>query len=227
MKSHAVPTGICNTLGNKGGIGISLYVGKSSFCFFTAHLAAHQDQIDRRTLDFELISSEIAKNLGSKKPQTRAVDGDDDITNEGTNITTSIDGSSVGGEYKALNYEHNDDAYENDDGKGNTGSCCSPGSCFSKCCRCCSDSHKGHINPLLSEFDYVFCGGDLNYRINGTRDVVDSLLENDRHDLLVVNDQLNLLLDFEKTFAGFAEGQLTFRPTYKYDSGKGELSLVG
>ena len=78
IQSHAVPTGICNTLGNKGGIGITLNIGKSSFCFLTAHLAAHQDQIDRRTLDFECISKEIANKLGKKKHAFNQSDSFDD-----------------------------------------------------------------------------------------------------------------------------------------------------
>lgn len=223
IQSHAVPTGICNTLGNKGGIGITLNIGKSSFCFLTAHLAAHQDQIDRRTLDFECISKEIANKLGKKKHAFNQSDSfDDNIINgkERNNSKTpttseSIDETIEETEYTALNLAPNGLKREYN-------CCCSK--CFNKCCCCCREGRDGMIpNPLLKKFDFVFWGGDLNYRINATRDVVDSLLEENRHDVLMANDQLNLLLQFEKTFNGFNEGPMTFRPTYKYDTGTGVL----
>jgi len=66
INSHAVATGICDRVGNKGGIGISITVGTSTFCFLTAHLAAHQSEMDRRTEEFSRISEEMAETLGAK-----------------------------------------------------------------------------------------------------------------------------------------------------------------
>lgn len=48
-------------------------------------------------------------------------------------------------------------------------------------------------NPLVDAFDYVFWFGDLNFRINGTREVVDGMLENHMHDYILVSDQLTML----------------------------------
>jgi hypothetical protein len=251
VQSHAVATGIYNTLGNKGGIGITLSIGKTSFCFVNAHLAAHQDQIDRRTVEFATISNQVAARLGSGSCSTNSKDnknGDSNnfgdgimgriMTNERlscatattttTTTTTSSVDESVDEEYRPLRDTTHDDS-DNDDDENErfhrskiSQSCCS--GCCSKGTCCCRDRYnKDRINPLLNEFDNVFWGGDLNYRINGTRDVIDSLLEEDRYDVLIANDQLNLLLQFEKTFSGFVEGVLTFRPTYKYDAGKGEF----
>jgi len=45
-------------------VGISFDVGLSSFCFITAHLAAHQYAVGRRTFEFQKISQEIGRNLG-------------------------------------------------------------------------------------------------------------------------------------------------------------------
>jgi len=45
-------------------VGISFDIGLSSFCFITAHLAAHQYAVGRRTFEFQKISQEIGKNLG-------------------------------------------------------------------------------------------------------------------------------------------------------------------
>ena len=74
---------------------------------------------------------------------------------------------------------------------------------------------------FLHRFDHVFWAGDFNFRIFGTRSIVDSLLTEDRHDVLVSYDQLNMLMRFGKTFIGFAEGPLSFRPTYKFDKNSG------
>lgn len=82
---------------------------------------------------------------------------------------------------------------------------------------------------LPEVFDRVVWAGDLNYRINAPRAVVDVLIAKSMHEVLVKNDQLSL--EREKggevvcgpssggPFAGYREGPLNFRPTYKFDSG--------
>jgi len=60
--------------------------------------------------------------------------------------------------------------------------------------------------------------GDLNYRVNGTRKMVDSLVERQLFDVMLANDQL--LIERRQplgVFSGFQEGELTFPPTYKFD----------
>ncbi len=253
VRSHAVPTGICNTMGNKGGIGIALNVRDTSFCFLTAHLAAHQEQFDRRTVEFASISNEVAKKLGhnfSSVYDDTDTDTDADGTTKGvkkgatkndsirfgeisptattsTATSTTVGNDSIREELKPLtgnsSNDSTTDSHEGRGGRGSSSPCSSKSFCRPcQCDRCCGETdYTKDMNPLLREFDYVFWGGDLNYRINATRDVVNSLLKENRHDVLVANDQLSLLLQFEKTFSGFVEGKITFRPTYKYDKGKG------
>jgi phosphatidylinositol-bisphosphatase len=214
VESHAVATGICDTLGNKGGIGISLAIGKSSFCFLCAHLAAHQNQMDRRTVEFAKISREVSFVLGSRTVRTESNGADKEVVTIGDTVQT---------EYEEDVFS--DDEYDCADKRYRKKDVCK---CFcslaarstSQCSLCCKPGkHEGCINPLLDAFDFVFWAGDMNFRIHGTRNVIDSLLENDRHDVLVDNDQLTMLMQFEPTFSGFAEGPLTFRPTYKFDKG--------
>jgi len=52
-------------------------------------------------------------------------------------------------------------------------------------------------NALLRDFDHVFWAGDMNYRINGTRQVVDVLLEKSLHEIMINNDQLTLSMKFK------------------------------
>ena len=48
------------------------------------------------------------------------------------------------------------------------------------------------------------------------------MLENHMHDALLCNDQLTMLMRFNRIFSGFAEGPLNFFPTYKFDHDSGE-----
>ena len=61
--SAAVATGMGNTLGNKGGVGISMKIGKTKFVFVNAHLAAHQNAVKQRNNDYKKISIEIPNLL--------------------------------------------------------------------------------------------------------------------------------------------------------------------
>ena len=81
---------------------------------------------------------------------------------------------------------------------------------------------ENYRNSLLSSFDQVFWAGDMNYRINGTRQVVDVLLERNLHEIMVNNDQLTLSRKFCPAYHGFEEGPLFFRPTYKFDKNSDE-----
>lgn len=55
VQGATVATGIANTLGNKGGVGIRLCIYDSSFCFINSHLAAHQEGVSARNYDYSQI----------------------------------------------------------------------------------------------------------------------------------------------------------------------------
>lgn len=75
-----------------------------------------------------------------------------------------------------------------------------------------------HSSRRISEtFDRVFWFGDLNYRINGTRRMVDHLLLKNELEVLHFNDQLLIEMKRGQVFRHFQEGPLNFRPTYKFD----------
>eukprot|EP00794_Sanderia_malayensis_P011283 gene11283-12463_t len=62
LKQSVVKTGIANTLGNKGAVGISFVLGKTSFCFVNCHLSARTARIARRNQNFHDILRGL--NLG-------------------------------------------------------------------------------------------------------------------------------------------------------------------
>tara|TARA_B110000091_G_scaffold62498_1_gene68722 strand:- start:316 stop:1836 length:1521 start_codon:yes stop_codon:yes gene_type:complete len=85
------------------------------------------------------------------------------------------------------------------------------------------DNNKPNVEGkrlgISAVYDYVFWGGDFNYRINGTREAIDSLLEHSMHAVLYENDQLNIEMKRNAVFSNFQEGPLHFKPTYKFDPG--------
>jgi len=229
IKSHAVPTGVYDTLGNKGGIGVSLNIGISSFCFLNAHLAAHQNQMCRRTQEFMRISHEVAKTIGiSKKP------GSMDSSSDGDTNDSCGDSASAESNEGMMMMVNNADSKESSDSSSTASSTCkacsfgpSGGCVMCSSCRGTKTTIGGRgvtahpsctkINPLSTAFDFVFWAGDFNYRINGTRDIIDNLLENNMHRILINNDQLMMLMQYDPLFKGLKEGPITFRPTYKFD----------
>lgn len=94
------------------------------------------------------------------------------------------------------------------------------------------NSNRNDGRTLPQAFDRVVWAGDLNYRVNAPRAVVDLLLSKDMHEVLLNNEQLSLERGRSgggggggcegggvAPFSGFSEGPLNFRPTYKFDTG--------
>lgn len=71
VTSAAVATGIANTLGNKGGVAISLNIGSTKFVFASAHLAAHQNAVKKRNTEYEKLRRELPLLLARKEAVIR------------------------------------------------------------------------------------------------------------------------------------------------------------
>ena len=86
-------------------------------------------------------------------------------------------------------------------------------------------------------FDALVWLGDLNYRVGANRAMVDALLApaderaragptwrgeeahwEESRAVLLANDQLRRQMSEGCAFAGYSEGEIRFRPTYKFDS---------
>ncbi|KAK0545241.1 hypothetical protein OC846_005530 [Tilletia horrida] len=81
------------------------------------------------------------------------------------------------------------------------------------------DDPRNMAEDVTARFDHVFWFGDLNFRIDITRQHADWLMLNKRYDQALEFDQLrNLMKDGgSNAFEGFEEAQISFPPTYKFD----------
>nr|XP_039261080.1 inositol polyphosphate 5-phosphatase OCRL-like [Styela clava] len=83
---------------------------------------------------------------------------------------------------------------------------------------------NGQIMPMsVFQHDVVFWLGDLNYRIQDlSSEYVKELIDERGYKLLKEKDQLNIERGDHRVFQGFNEGEINFRPTYKYNPGTDE-----
>ena len=76
VTSVAVATGVANTLGNKGGVCISLKFGRTSLAVVNAHLAPHHGAVNKRNEQLNKIDREMYVLLSKKNAaQTPSVKG--------------------------------------------------------------------------------------------------------------------------------------------------------
>ncbi|CAI2180314.1 194_t:CDS:2 [Funneliformis geosporum] len=141
-----VPTGLANLFGNKGGIGISLLFGNTSFCFINSHLAAHQSKVKERNHDVKKISKELKL--------------------KGFNASDKV------------------------------------------------------LPNVTDRFDYTFWFGDMNYRVNLSREHVEHLIAEENIIELLKHDQLTIELKQFPYFKNFHEAPIEFYPTFKFDTHK-------
>ncbi|KAH9483207.1 putative inositol polyphosphate 5-phosphatase C9G1.10c [Psilocybe cubensis] len=77
----------------------------------------------------------------------------------------------------------------------------------------------GGDGSMVLDHEFVILNGDLNYRIDHRRDAIISSIHAGDLASLLSHDQLLREIKFNRgcRLRGFAEGPLTFNPTYKYD----------
>ncbi|XP_061680806.1 phosphatidylinositol 3,4,5-trisphosphate 5-phosphatase 1 [Syngnathoides biaculeatus] len=141
--SDSVKTGIANTLGNKGAVGVSFMFNGTSFGFVNSHLTSGSEKKLRRNQNYLNILRFL--NLGDKK-----------------------------------------------------------------------------LNPfdITHQFTHLFWLGDLNYRVdlpNTEADYVLSKIKQQQYQELLCRDQLNMEINEDRVFLHFAEEEITFPPTYRFE----------
>ncbi|KAJ6244832.1 inositol 5-phosphatase [Anaeramoeba flamelloides] len=78
---------------------------------------------------------------------------------------------------------------------------------------------------LTEQFHYLFWFGDLNYRVELPYDLGVKIAKKNKIYHLLRHDQLNKELKAGRVFEGFQEGEINWKPTYRYDrDSSGEFS---
>lgn len=140
FESEITKTGMGGWWGNKGGVSVRLDIFGINLIIVNSHLAAHQDNVAERIVDYDSI-------LDDQKFK------DPDVEN-------------------------------------------------------------------ILDHDYVFWMGDLNFRIdNMSREEVDRGISSGSFKKMLENDQLNRCREEKLIFEDFEEMEITFPPTYKFDTG--------
>ncbi|XP_068172807.1 phosphatidylinositol 3,4,5-trisphosphate 5-phosphatase 2A isoform X4 [Antennarius striatus] len=138
----SVKTGIANTLGNKGAVGVSFMFNGTSFGFVNCHLTSGNEKIGRRNQNYLDILRLL--NLGDKQ-------------------LSSFD--------------------------------------------------------ISLRFTNLFWLGDLNYRLDMDIQEILNYINRKEFEPLLKVDQLNLEREKSKIFLRFAEEEISFPPTYRYERG--------
>ncbi len=81
IKSDCVVTGTANIVGNKGGVGVSFKIGRTSLLCISSHLAAGHSQIEKRNADWRKIHHQLVlqKKEDTLAKNIVAVDPDSNI----------------------------------------------------------------------------------------------------------------------------------------------------
>uniref|UniRef100_A0A6A7FUV4 phosphoinositide 5-phosphatase n=2 Tax=Hirondellea gigas TaxID=1518452 RepID=A0A6A7FUV4_9CRUS len=69
----------------------------------------------------------------------------------------------------------------------------------------------------IRDHTHIYFFGDMNYRIPPHNVDVRHLASNNEYKTLLSLDQLNIQKGIGRVFKGYNEGEITFRPTFKYD----------
>jgi len=74
-------------------------------------------------------------------------------------------------------------------------------------------------HPSIPPCSNIIWLADTNYRIDLDNASVRAYAEDDALDMLLAADQLSYAMTTGTAFSGYIEGQILFRPTYRYDVG--------
>ncbi|SCU71607.1 endonuclease/exonuclease/phosphatase, putative [Trypanosoma equiperdum] len=192
--------------------------------FVGAHLAAHQDAVGLRNRDYRNIVKMLHVGLRGKfkefhasirRSRALACCPLDTESARGLNITedqaTRQNAVCSNGGCKAMNGSAAVSNERDEDDGGPVG--------IMKLPFCMKNQPQEERRDATDEFDLVFFGGDLNYRLDGTSKAIRDIIDNKKNvrSVLCNNDQLNRERAKGEVFRGFKEGNLFFRPTYKYE----------
>lgn len=173
ITSAAIACGMANTLGNKGGVGLSFQVGSTRIVVINTHLAANQNQTETRNLQFCKICSEIVplfkKNLNRLNNNDKNENNNDNRDDE-TSIVEPIPPELIAESNETLGKENEQGVIIQSEPDGDEEEVI--GNDAVKQNMNISDEIDEYMklcNELDRYGDRIIFMGDMNYRINGNR----------------------------------------------------------
>jgi hypothetical protein len=233
IQTGAVPCGIGDQLGNKGGVAVGFNVGRTALLFVNCHLAAHQHAIARRNRDYMRIETNMPLiPTGWHVESQIAIHASDGRTQQVTIVPPAKVQETIQPEE-----EDDGDASSTDSDSDREGAQKPRPSKAAKKAKRRADTapqqpaaavttaqepsgpRRVYLPARVSDrYDRVVWMGDLNYRIEGgSRDAVDAMIASGQRDALLELDQLRREHEAFRVFQGFVEADILFKPTYKFD----------
>ncbi|CAM9873136.1 unnamed protein product [Phaeothamnion confervicola] len=247
VKLSEVACGVGNVLQNKGAIGAFLRVDKSTFLLITAHLAAHQGKVAERNADYWRIVGELDQQVPAawvKHAQRRRRHAATAVAAAATAAADAAAKAAATGELAC----NADDG--GDEGTGDVAAvaaavaAAAPAAAAAAAAAAASNAAVFGADRHFEAINHVFFFGDLNYRIDASREDAEAALRASADscpggyggysgggggcgggglERLRDLDQLTRERSRGAAFTGFCEGPLTFPPTFKYDRGSPAL----
>ncbi|KAF9134556.1 inositol polyphosphate 5-phosphatase [Mortierella sp. 14UC] len=218
VDSSTVATGIGGIVGNKGAVAISIYLGSTSLLFVNAHLTAHQGNTQARNSDYKRIIQELQLNEAPKR-QARGwhFKGDMKLRRHYNYPPVYLPKPGVNnnnGKAKASSTTNLVDPSRPPANPSSSGvSLVHPQQLQAK-----SQPNLAEVSTDVTEqFDYTFWAGDLNYRVDLSREQADECLQKGDLETMLAHDQLSIQKNAGAIFEGFMEAPIKFKPTYKFD----------
>lgn len=194
IHTTSVACGILGVGGNKGAVAVHLSLYRHRFVFICSHFAAHQHAIDVRNANYHTILQEMS---------FKSIQGIFDEIDEDEDMFDALEASSG----LTTNNIARDNIFAGD------------GINKSQQHYILNSPPSQKISGFLKNIDASFWMGDFNYRIDGKYDQVCQLIAARELSPLLLCDQLKREHQAGKIFRGFAEPDISFAPTYKFDKG--------
>lgn len=235
IKEASLPRGV-GGLGNKGAIYIRFQLCDTSVCFINAHFAAHQHAVEKRNQDYHaIVSTPVFENEDYKT--AKAISKNYYNSDKHMNLRAKINSqrerlidiflpkskatiTDTSGEISP-----NSSVYERD----SSFSVLSDSEYDEKLKSLFKSRSLRNLENELAAFsplehDIVVFLGDLNYRIGtgddiSTSQVFETLYRGNYLDLLQYDQLLKQKLKLNTVFENFFEGEIMFKPTYKFIPG--------
>ena len=107
VTSAALPTGVGNTLGNKGAVALYIQIGNTKMLVLNAHLSAHQKAEKQRNAEFQKMNVMIPQLLEKKDSAVQFNNVGEEVT---TNFETNVPPVSANADTNSATVENSTDA---------------------------------------------------------------------------------------------------------------------